>query len=198
MKILEQQKEILKTLKTKEIPKQETAVATEVFLIPKWQTLAPTYGEALQIVLNKIKETRPFYNWREDKLGPNYLRESEEKKAAFAKLKDEDGYYTITAQMGYEWRGKSVEEVRNLYTEGEFGLGAFEVASILLTHPEILTKYEDLWIDCPGDEFASGAHGGFSDAPFLSWCGGGLRFGGSYVGIAYEQCGSASAFLPQQ
>ena len=49
------------------------------FAIPKWQSVAPTYGEAVQKVLDLIKKTRDgkFYNYREGQLGPKNLRQSE-------------------------------------------------------------------------------------------------------------------------
>ena len=41
------------------------------FAIPKWQSVAPTYGEAVQKVLDLIKKTRDgmFYSYCEGKLG---------------------------------------------------------------------------------------------------------------------------------
>ena len=41
------------------------------FAIPKRQTLAPTYSEAVQKVLNLIKQQRNgnFYNYREGRIG---------------------------------------------------------------------------------------------------------------------------------
>lgn len=197
MKTLTEQRAILATLKTAEVIKETPKFDTTTFLIPKWQTLAPTYGEALQIVLDKIAASRPFYNYRAGQLGPKYLREMEEKKAAFAKLKDEDGYYTVEAQMGTKYKGKSVKEVRTLFGKNEFGLGAFEVASILLTHPELLTKYEDLWIDCPGDEFSPDGDGEFSRAPYLYFDDGKLGFDTEHVGRADGHFGTASGFSPQ-
>ena len=49
------------------------------FAIPKWQSVAPTYGEAVQKVLDLIKKTRngKFYNYYKSQLGPENLRQSE-------------------------------------------------------------------------------------------------------------------------
>ena len=43
------------------------------FAIPKWQTLAPTYGEAVEKVLAMIGSKRKFYNYRDGQLGADHL-----------------------------------------------------------------------------------------------------------------------------
>ncbi len=79
----------------------------------------------------------------------------------------------------------------------EFGLGSLAVGSMLLTHPERLVRWEQLHIDCPGDEFAPGADGRFDHAPVFDFDGSRVGFGASQVSIVNEDYGSASGFLPQ-
>ena len=79
----------------------------------------------------------------------------------------------------------------------ECGLGAFAVGIMLLTHENRLKHYDDLWIDCAGDEYAPGAGGGFSRAPCFNFDGADLEFGARDVGGAVDGYGSASVFLPQ-
>jgi hypothetical protein len=79
----------------------------------------------------------------------------------------------------------------------ECGLGAFAIGIMLLTHPERLNHYDDLWIDCAGDEFAPGADGVFSRSPCFGFDGGGVGFDTGDVGDANGYCGSASVCLPQ-
>lgn len=194
-----QQKEILSDLLKGKKPEPVTP-KTELLevTIPIWQEHFNTYNEAVQFILDKIKESRPFYNWREGQLGPKRLRESDAKKGAMAKLLKKDGFYTLKVQMGEKYKGKSVEDVRKLFKNGEFGLGAFEVGCILLTHPEILKSSDDLWIDCPGDEYdweVSDAR--FDRAPVFNFDDGEVRFGTDYVGRADGGCGSASGFVSQ-
>lgn len=165
-----------------------------LFLIPKWQLLAPTYGEALQRVLEAIKSERSFTNWREGEIGPENLRESARKVAAF---KDMPDMMVIPAQFGREHAGKSVETVREGYSANETGLGAYEVAVMLLTHPERLQHLDDLWIDCPGDEYKYSDEDAFSRAPYFYFHGGRLKLGADDVSRAGAHYGSASAFLPQ-
>ncbi len=172
------------------------------FAIPKWQSLAPTYGEAVQLVLNKLKETRSgaFYNYRKGELGPDQLRQSAKTVSVFQKLAEEQNGFdvlVVAAQFGLRHRGRSVRRVREILLGNEFGLGAFAVGIMLLTHPERLGHYDDLWIDCAGDEFAPTAGGVFSRAPLFFFDDGGLRFGAGDGSDAYGLCGSVSGFLPQ-
>lgn len=171
------------------------------FAIPKWQSLAPTYGEAVQLVLNKLKETRngAFYNYREGELGPNQLRQSAKTTSVFQKIAEEQGGFDIlvvAAQFGLLHRGRSVRRVREILLGNEFGLGAFAIGIMLLTHPERLAHYDDLWIDCAGDEFAPGAGGRFWHAPVFLFYDDKLRFDASVVSYALVHCGSVSGFLP--
>ena len=79
----------------------------------------------------------------------------------------------------------------------QFGLGAFAVGCMLLTHPERLQHYDDLWVDCAGDEFSPDADGAFGMAPYFYSSGGALKFDTYFVGHAHGHCGSASGFVSQ-
>ncbi len=172
------------------------------FAIPKWETIAPTYGEAVQKVFDMIKKTRggKFYNWREGQLGPQYLRQSAKSVKAFQKLgteqKDHD-ILVVAAQFGLRHRGRSVRRAREVMNASEFGLGAFAIGIMLLTHPERLRHYDDLWIDCAGDEFSYDGDGRFDSAPFFYFDGVGVKFDASDVASALAHYGSASASVPQ-
>ena len=172
------------------------------FAIPRWEKVAPTYGEAVQKVLNLIKQTRngAFYNYRDGELGPNQLRQSAKQVAMFQKLGDEQNGHDILmvpAQFGIRHRGRSVRRAREVMNANECGLGAFAIGIMLLTHPERLQHYDDLWIDCAGDEFAPRAGGGFSESPYFRFLGDGVEFDARGVGLALGYYGSASVCLPQ-
>ena len=172
------------------------------FAIPRWEKVAPTYGEAVQKVLDLIKQTRngAFYNYREGELGSNQLRQSAKTVSIFQKLGDEQkdqDILVVPAQFGIRHRGRSVRRAREVMNANECGLGAFAIGIMLLTHPERLNHYDDLWIDCAGDEFAPDAVGGFSGSPFFWFRGARVGFGACDVGNAYGSCGSASVCLPQ-
>ena len=172
------------------------------FAIPRWEKIAPTYGEAVQKVLDLIKQTRngAFYNYRDGQLGPQYLRQSQKSAKAFQKLGDEQKDHDILvvpAQFGLRHRGRSVRRAREVMNANEFGLGAFAVGIMILTHPERLMNYDDLWIDCAGDEFAPDADGGFSKSPYFKFYGDIVKFDTYWVDDANGYYGSASGLVSQ-
>ena len=172
------------------------------FAIPRWQSVAKTYNEAVEKMLELIKQQRKgkFYNWREGELGAQYLRQHECTMKKLETLAEQQKGYDIlvvAAQFGLRHRGRSVRRAREVFTANEFGLGAFELGCMLLTHPERLQHYDDLWINCPGNEYALDADCGFSFAPYFYFDGGRVGFGTYWFGYPYESYGSASGFLPQ-
>ena len=170
------------------------------FAIPKWQTLAPTYGEAVEKVLAMIGSKRTFYNYRKGQTGPEYLRQHANTAKMFQKLGDEQKDHDILVvpcQFGLRHKGRSVRRAREVFMANEFGLGAFAIGIMLLTHPEREVQWEQLHVDCAGDEFSPGADGGFSFAPLFCFRGGKVRFSAYWYDAASGHYGSASAFLSQ-
>ena len=170
------------------------------FAIPKWQSIAPTYGEAVEKVLAMIASKRKFYNYRDGQLGAEYLRQHAKTAKMFQKLGDEQKDYDILvvpAQFGLRHRGRSVRRAREVFQANEFGLGAFAVGIMLLTHPEREVQWEQLHVDCAGDEFAPDADGYFSDAPIFYFRVGKVEFSAYWCDRADGNYGSASAFLSQ-
>ena len=171
------------------------------FAIPKWQSVAPTYGEAVEKVLDLIKKTRDgkFCSYCEGKLGPKNLRQSEKSAKMFEKFANEQKDYdilVIPAQFGILHRGRSVRRALEVMNTNQFGLGAFAVGIMLLTHPERLQNYNDLYIDCAGDEFSPEAVGDFGGAPYFRFDGK-VRFYTIWVGYTFDYFGSASGFVSQ-
>lgn len=178
------------------------------FVIPNWkkhpEIFGSTYSAAVQKVLDTLSETRKgrFYNYRDGAIDEQHLRQSARTEEFLAKLAEEQGnpdILIIPAQFGIRHRGRSVRRAREVMvnTTGEIGLGAFAVGCMLLTHPNRLQHYDDLWIDCAGDEFSPEADGVFSESPCFFFGGGKLWFGAGGVDGARDLYGSASAFSPQ-
>ena len=168
------------------------------YAVPRWQKLAPTYGEALELILKKLGETRKFCNYREGELGPNRLRQSERTAHAMDIIGgDQKGDILIVAgQFGLRHRGRSVRRAREVFKKpNEFGLDSFTIACMLLTHPERLVQWQQLHVDCAGDEY--NVDGQFPRAPLFGFDRGGVGFGAIWFGSALAICGSASGFLPQ-
>jgi len=172
------------------------------FAIPKWQSVAKTYNEAVEKVLELIKQQRKskFCNYREGRLGVQYLRQHERTVKKLETLAEQQKGYDIlvvAAQFGLRHRGRSVRRAREVFIANEFGLGAFEIGCMLLTHPERLQDFDDLWIDCAGNEYAPAADGDFSGAPDFCFGGGKVEFDTYWFDDASDYYGSASGFLPQ-
>ena len=173
------------------------------FAIPKWQTIAPTYSEAVQKVLDAIKKARngKFYNYRDGQLNDQRLRQTAKTASVFQKLSDEQKDHDIlvvAGQFGLRHRGRSVRRAREVFSQNEIGLGAFAVGIMILTHAERLQNVDDLWIDCAGDEFDDpDADVRFAHAPYFNFYGGKVRFDTDWFDGAHDHYGSASAFVPQ-
>ena len=141
------------------------------FAIPRWEKIAPTYGEAVRKVLDLIKQTRDgaFHNWREGRFGPHELLQFFEAEQQFKYFgAEQEGYdiLVVPAQFGMRHRGCSVRHARRRMSQGnEVGLGIFAVGIMLLTHPERLQDDNDLWINCAGDEFRPPVPEDFSKSP---------------------------------
>jgi len=186
-------------LAEREVPKH----AEGWFAIPKWQTIAPTHAEAVQKVLDAIKKARngKFYNYRDGQVNDERLRQTAKTKAVFQKLGDEQKDHDIlvvAAQFGLRHRGRSVRRAREVMQANECGLGAFAVGIMILTHPERLSHYDDLWIDCSGDEFDDpDADVRFAHAPIFLFRDGEVRLVTYWCDFADERSGSVSAFVPQ-
>jgi len=174
------------------------------FAIPKWQSVAPTYHEAVLKVLELIKNDRngKFYNYREGQIDDKRLHETVKKKATFtelAKAQEDFDILVVPAQFGIRHRGRSVRRAREVFTSNEYGLGAFEIGIMILTHPERLQHYDDLWIDCAGDEYDDpDCDDRFDRAPYFEFYLGRVKFGTIRVDYANGYFGSASAFVPQE
>ncbi len=176
------------------------------FAMPRWDLIGKTYTAAAEIVWLKLKETRKgkFYNYRDGQLGPDRLRQSAKSAAMWERLgqaQEGNNLLVVPAQFGIRHRGRSVRRAREVMSGVEFGLGMFAVGIMLLTHPERLQHYDDLWVDMAGDEYhdpqCSGAP--FDHAPCFNFYDGRLRFGTVWSGRALGDYGSASGWsVPQE
>jgi hypothetical protein len=169
--------------------------------IPDWHLIAPTYSQAVQKVLDMIKKTRGrLYNYREGQIDERHLRESKRSQRAWDIIRASQpnhGILLFQAQFGLRHAGRSVLRALEVMPGYEFGLGAYANGMMILTHPNRLENYDDLWIDCAGDEFSDEGDGVFRRAPYWIFDDGEVRFGTSGVGSADDFCGSSSGFLTQ-
>lgn len=173
-----------------------------LFAIPRWEKLAPTYNEAVELVLRKIAGTRTLINNYQGQLGPDRLRQHARSIEMWARLgeqqKDHDILF-VPVQFGLLHRGRSVGRASELFMATEFGLGAYASGIMLLTHPNRFVSYNDLWIVCAGDEYDGPLDDDrFSRAPCFGFSRGTFRFGTDLAREVCEDSGSVTAFLPSQ
>jgi hypothetical protein len=67
--------------------------------------------------------------------------------------KDAGEIIIIPAQFGINHLNKSVDLVRKKMAPNEFGLGAYEVAWMMITHSERQNIMNKVHMDCPGDNY---------------------------------------------
>ncbi len=175
--------------------------AEAIFLIPRWQEIAPIYYQAVEILFKRLVEQRTgmFMNQRNGQLGADLLRQSAKKVGLFQKLCEQQKGHSVLvvpAQFGFRHRGKSVRRARVVMGPGEVGLGAFEIGCMLLSHPDRLQHAHDLLIDCAGDEHSLDASDVYAGAPFYDFIDVSLDFSTSHVSNLLANYGIASAFFP--
>ncbi len=156
------------------------------------------YCQAVQLVHAKIADSpRSFYNYREGQITPAQLRVHARTAHALDLIAEtqKGDILIVAAQLGMRHRGKSVRRAREVFVANEFGLGSLAVGFIVLTHPERLVRWEELDMDCSGDEFSPEAGGGFSKSPYFLFGDGGVRFDAYFVDRRNAYFGSVSGFL---
>jgi hypothetical protein len=160
---------------------------------------AQKYCQAVRLVHAKIAASRSFYNYREGQITPAQLRVHARTAYALDLIAEtqKGDILIVAAQLGMRHRGKSVRRAREVFVANEFGLGNLAAGSIVLTHPERLVRWEELDMDCSGDEFSPDADGDFSSAPYFYFYNGEVKFDAYWVDSANDYYGSASGFFPQ-
>lgn len=168
------------------------------FAIPRWQALAPTYNEAVEMLVEVIAGKRKFSNRILGRLGPVYLRQSERSMLAEKILSDQQqgcDILVVAAQAGMLHRGCSARRTRAALAGNEFGLGVFSFGSLLLTHPERLSSGETLMVDCGGDEYSVRGDCTFDRVPLFDYDISGIEFSIFYEDRARNLWGTPTGFL---
>ena len=170
------------------------------FAIPRWQALAATYNEAVEMVIKALASRRKLSNRIVHRMGPEFLRQNERTRLAESILAEQQpacDILVVAAQNGLLHRGCSARRARVVMAGNEFGLGAFALGCILLTHPERLSHLETLMIDCSGDEYSMRGDGVFDRVPLYDYDLGGIEFSIFYEDRARNLWGTPSGFMIQ-
>ncbi len=173
----------------------EGALAKKHF--PEVEDPAEMYCRAVELVHAKIAASRSFYNYRGGQITPAQLRVHARTAHALDLIEgtQKGDILIVAAQLGLRHRGKSVRRAREVFVKSEFGLGSLAVGSIVLTHPDRLVRWEELDMDCSGDEFSPEADGVFSGFPLFCFVGGNVRFVTNRISLPSYSFGSVSGFL---
>lgn len=166
------------------------------------------YGEEVEEILKALKKSYDgnFINYLEDELGTEYLRQHQRTVSNLMAIAEQQpgDLLVVPFQFGirYPVEGKkhivsSVRRAREKFTTNEFGGCVKNNGTMLMTHTERLRNYDDLWMDCSGDERAPGADGDFSRAPVLEFNGGHGRLSACWIDFVLARYSSPSFLRPQ-
>ncbi len=143
--------------------------------IPNIRGAEVRYCHATNLVLEMLDEEFSLNNYFAGRLIAENLRRNDIRKFS----PDQAGciWLAFPMQFGALRQGSSVREVRSALGQKEFGLGVFETACLLLTHPERLLGGPFV-VDCVGDEFSTtqNAEPDFDSALSFGFSVGGRRF----------------------
>lgn len=180
------------------------ALASRFF--PEVKEPAEQYCRAVQLVLQKLGESREFYNQREGQLTPDHLRQCARTAHAMNLIAEQQmnaDILVVPAQFGKRHRGRSIDQARDCFAVDEFGLDTVSIGSMLLTHPERLTHPKPLdhdnklWLNVAGDEFTLlDAKGGLNRALYFYFGDNNVGLDAELIGDTNDHFGSVSAFLP--
>lgn len=169
-------------------------------VMPKPGKIGRDYYVTLELAIGHLAKSRKFKNWREGQLAKKHLRLKEKTAQAQAKLDEQPGdFWVFPFQFGLKWRGHSVRNAQVRFDDNEFGLGPYEVAILLLTHPDRITGPNQLCIDCAGCEYSPVADGDFFACLCFYWSDGckRLELVDSRAGLVNGRWGAVSGFLAQ-
>lgn len=128
--------------------------AEALFVVPK---MKESYARETKQALTFLEEQRRFYSHIE--VGQKKIRREDKTLRSLNVLstaqKDAGDIIIIPGQFGINHLNKSVDLVRKEMAPNEFGLGAYEVAWMMITHKERENSINGVHVDCPGDTYAS-------------------------------------------
>ncbi len=177
------------------------------FAIPNWMKnpgiFGKNYAEAVQKVFEALGKhcDGGFINYKKESMDLAHFRQSTKVGKIWLEIAKDQGnpdILVIPAQFGLRHRGRSVRLVREIVVGSEFGLGAFAVGCMLLTHPKRLMSMDDLRINLPGDQFSPDALYTFPFAPRFFFRVSDIEFDAVHVSRANSQFGSATGFFSEK
>jgi hypothetical protein len=154
------------------------------------------YGGIVEQVLALIAAHRPFQNWHERDLGPSHRIHANVKELLMRLEAESPGDVLVfPTSFGNLYAGYSPRHARwQSLHQNQLPLGAAQVGCLLLTMPDRLSDWQQLFIDAPADEYNWRLGGRWSFTPFFYYHGM-LKFREHEADLPHSYFGSAVAFL---
>lgn len=170
--------------------------AEGLFLRPNWRNVATTYEEALREVFRLLAKYRGNIENHLDNVSSRiFYYQTNETRKALEKLSIGGKGCVFPAQLGGQYQGYAFKDAHEaIVGAGQFGLDAFTVGIILLTHPELLRRKEHPRIFCAGEWHAIEGFPKVRFVPVFYYRDGALSFG-SLEEHHISTSGFASGFL---
>lgn len=158
--------------------------------------LSPDYRQEILEIFSVLGQTRRFHSRVESLTKLSLQRDHASQRALDNLRRDQPkgGVLIVPAQPGARHRLRSVHAARAAMVRGEFGLGTAEIATMIITHPEVLQTGHDLWIDCAGDN-CSPSSTGFLGAPFFCFGSEQVEYNIRLFSAGFDGSGSATGYV---
>ena len=183
----------------------------EPVAIPKWESLAPNYTDALEKevfpALYSCYKGKFYSGTRFGRLGPDHMRNHERTDRFLRKINDRQkgDIMVIHVQTGLPQPFPGQTRVRHagsplllahkLFNLNEFGLTSLIGGCILLTHPARLVSHKDAWIDCAGEEYRMKSSGNFDHCPCFFFHAGNVSFSTFPGDTVFTDAAAATGFV---
>ncbi len=123
--------------------------------IPRWECIAPTYSEALQIVLDKLRQQLEAKFRKQYDLKPKsaQLHLGDQTNGLYQQLRENQpgaDLLLVPAEFNI-YNPYPADEVKKAGEQGA-KMGAFAVCAMLLAHADLLDEYTDIQVNIEGDE----------------------------------------------
>lgn len=179
------------------------ALLPSLRFLGKLLKIADPYGAGYGVIIGRLCELLStqrdgaFHNYRKGELTEAYVRLYAEVRERLEQLEaaTPGDVLVLPISFGNLYAGWSVRAARwEALDQEQLPLGGAHVACLLLVMPERLTAYEQLWIDCPGDEHNWYADGRWSRCLYFRFDFGQLGLTAHGADYADDGCGSVVAF----
>ena len=180
-----------------ELASQVRPVGAEgVAVVPKLSVIASgDFHLGLVKSLIMLGKTREIRNLFEETLTSKYLRLTDNTAVAHTKLDESPGdVWVFPFQFGMLHRDSSFR-ARVSFGGTEFGLSPYEGTILMLTHPDRITSFGQLYVDCAGCEYLFPTR---KDCLCFRWSSASKCLEMTFYGLGHpiREWGVASGFLP--